>query len=118
MPSLTITGFATETTSGRAGMSAIGDIASILEKIPIWKRLTALPAEFEALKARIAALEEEVQKRPSLEQCAICNTGNSKVTGVRPHPQLGPVGVQERTLQCDNPACKHSEKRLYDPNKK
>jgi hypothetical protein len=96
-------------------MSAIGDIASLLEKIPIWKRLTALPDEVKALQARVSALETEIQKRPSLEACPICGTGNLKVTAVRPHPQLGDVGIQERTVKCDNPACGHTEDRIHDP---
>ena len=42
-------------------MSTIGDIVSLLEKIPIWKRLKALPDEFDALKAKVAALESELK---------------------------------------------------------
>jgi hypothetical protein len=96
-------------------MSAIGDIAALLEKIPIWKRLTALPAQFDALQARVVALESEIAKRPSLESCPICNSGNLRVTHVRAHPTLGAVGVQERTMKCDNPACGHTENRIHDP---
>jgi hypothetical protein len=97
-------------------MSTIGDIVSLLEKIPIWKRLKALPDEFDALKAKVAALESELKKRPSLETCPICETGNLKVTNVTPHGHLGDLGIQNRTLKCDNPACGHSETRIHDPN--
>jgi|NGEPerStandDraft_6_1074524.scaffolds.fasta_scaffold21736_3 hypothetical protein len=96
-------------------MSTLGDIVSLLEKIPIWKRLKTLPEQFDALQARVAVLESEIAKRPSLEQCPICNSGNLKVTAVSPHPTLGSVGVQERLMTCDNPACGHKEKRLHDP---
>jgi hypothetical protein len=97
-------------------MSAIGDIAALLEKIPIWKRLKALPEQVDALQARLAALENEIAKRPSLETCPICNSGNLKVVSVNPHPTLGKVGIQERSLKCDNVACGHTEKRLHDPS--
>lgn len=96
-------------------MSAIGDIASLLEKIPIWKRLKALPEQFDALQVRVAALENEIAKRPSLEECPICGTGKLKVTHVGPHPRMGAVGLQERTLKCDNPSCAHTERRMHDP---
>lgn len=98
-------------------MSAIGDIVAILEKVPIWKRLKALPEKVDALESRIAALEAEISKRPSLETCPVCNSGKLKVTAVRPHAELGPVGLQERTLKCDNATCGHTEKRMHDPNK-
>jgi hypothetical protein len=96
-------------------MSAIGDITKILEKIPLWKRLGELPAQVDAIQARVTALEEELKKRPPLEKCPICSSGDMKVTAVHPHPQLGAVGVQERTLRCDNSACGHTEKRIHDP---
>jgi hypothetical protein len=94
-------------------MSAIGDITTLLDRIPMWKRLAALPAEVEALRARVAALEEEVRKRPSVEQCPICEGGILKITTVRPDPIMGVLGVQERTIKCDK--CGHTEKRQHDP---
>jgi hypothetical protein len=96
-------------------MSAIGDITKILEKIPLWKRLGELPEQVDALQARVAALEAELQKRPSLERCPICSAGDLKVTSVNPHPTLGAVGIQERTMRCDNADCGHTEKRIHDP---
>lgn len=39
----TLVGINAVTNPGELEMSAIGDIASILEKIPIWKRLKTLP---------------------------------------------------------------------------
>jgi hypothetical protein len=96
-------------------MSTIGDIVGLLEKIPTWKRLKALPDQFEALQVRVAALEAEIQKRPPLEACPLCGSGNLKVTSVKPHPSFGPVGIQERVVKCDNPNCNHTEKRIHDP---
>ncbi len=96
-------------------MSAIGDALKVLDQIPIWKQLKELPAKVGALQAKVTALEEEVHKRPSIEQCPVCGVGNFKVIAVNPHPKLGMVGVQERTMKCDNPTCGHTEKRIYDP---
>ena len=97
-------------------MSTLGDIVSLLEKIPIWRRLKALPDEFDALKERVAALEIEIKKRPSLESCPICETGHLKVTKVTPHGHLGDLGIQNRFYKCDNPNCAHTETRIHDPS--
>ncbi len=100
-------------------MSAIADVAKLLEQIPIWKRLKGMPAEIEGLQARVAALEALVKTRPAAETCPLCNSGSLKVTSVKPHPIFGDVGgLQERTMKCDNSSCGHTETREYDPNKR
>jgi hypothetical protein len=103
-------------------MSVISDLDKLLDKIPLWKRLQEIPkhfdelkAEFQELKTYVASLEAEIRKRPPAEQCPICKTGNLNVIHTRPHPTLGPVGVQERTVKCDNSSCGHTEKRRHDP---
>ncbi len=58
---------------------------------------------------------EEDRARAALERCPICTSGRLKVVKVGPHPQMGAVGLQQRTLKCDNPACSHSEARMHDP---
>ncbi|MAS05276.1 MAG: hypothetical protein CL534_11400 [Ahrensia sp.] len=63
----------------------------------------------------IRALEAKIEAMSSGEGCVICNQGRLKVTSVQAHPEFGVVGVQERTLKCDN--CGHTEKRMFDPNK-
>ncbi len=41
-------------------MGLLEDILLALERIPIWKRVKALPDEVEALKARIKVLEDRM----------------------------------------------------------
>lgn len=53
-------------------MAGLSDILSLLDKIPIWKRLTELPAKVEELEKRISALEE----RPLLPICPSCGVGH------------------------------------------
>ena len=60
-------------------------------------------------------MTEQDRIRAALEPCVICGSGKLKVTRVGPHPQMGAVGLQERTLTCDNPDCKFTEKRMHDP---
>jgi len=75
-------------------------------------------------EARVSLAEKEAElvelrKRLSIatsgENCPVCQIGSLKVTAVRPHPTLGEVGVQERDLECSNDACRHRERRPYDP---
>jgi hypothetical protein len=56
--------------------------------------------------------------RAALEPCAICGTGRLKVVKIGEHPVMGPVGLQEKTLTCDNSECRHTEKRMHDPMKR
>ena len=58
---------------------------------------------------------EEDRARAALEPCPICSKGRLKVTKVSPHPVMGDVGLQEKTLKCDDPACGHTESRMHDP---
>jgi hypothetical protein len=97
-------------------MSAIADVAKLLEQIPIWKRLKAMPVEIESLQARVVALEALVKARPAPEACPICGVGALKVTAVHAHRQFGDMGLQERAMKCDSEACGHTETRLHDPN--
>ena len=65
---------------------------------------------------RIAELEGVIEEIRSGETCPICQKGQLKVTGSRPHPHFGTFGHQERTLTCTNIDCGHSEKRKFDPS--
>jgi len=62
---------------------------------------------------QIKQLEDKITSLTSGEICPICNSGRLKVISVHAHPQLGSVGVQERTLKCDG--CPHTERRIHDP---
>ena len=61
--------------------------------------------------------EDPKQKaRAALEDCPICRIGKLAVVAVGPDPTFGRVGLQQRTLKCDNKECGHTEKRQHDPN--
>lgn len=49
----------------------IGDVLAILDRIPIWKRVKALPDKIDALERRLAILEE----KPKLPICEACGEG-------------------------------------------
>jgi hypothetical protein len=62
---------------------------------------------------KIRQPEEKISTLTSGESCPICSEGRMKIVLSRGHPQLGRLGVQERTLKCDK--CEHTEKRMFDP---
>lgn len=96
-------------------MGMIEDIMKALERIPAWKRISALPAEVDALTARIAALEQKLGPQ-SGKQCPICNEFALKVIASAAHPDFGFAGVQQDTMKCSK--CGHQEVRSRDPAKK
>ena len=49
----------------------IGDALSILDRIPIWKRVKELPDKVAAIEKRLAALEA----KPNLPICEACGEG-------------------------------------------
>ena len=95
-------------------MGMIGDIMEALDRVPIWKRVTALPEEVEALKKRIEALEAKLAPATG-EQCPICRAPQFKVISSAPDPQFAFAGVQRDQMKCS--ACGHSESRQRRPPK-
>lgn len=95
-------------------MGILEDVMKALERIPAWKRVSALPEEVDELKKRIAALEAKLGPA-SGEQCPICRAPTLKVISSAPDPDFGFAGVQLDKMKCD--ACGHSESRQRDPSK-
>lgn len=52
----------------------IGDALSILDRVPIWRRVKELPDKVEALEKRISALEA----KPKLPICEACGEGSMR----------------------------------------
>jgi hypothetical protein len=92
-------------------MGLLEDLHKTLERIPGWKRIVALPAEVDALKARIAALEAKLSG-PSAQQCPVCRAPGFAVIASAPHLHFGELGTKVDTLRC--PSCGHQEERLRD----
>lgn len=95
-------------------MGMIEDIMKALERIPAWKRVSALPSEVDALKARIATLEAKLSPATG-EQCPICRAPALKIISSSPHPDFGFAGLKLDTMKCNS--CGHQETRERDPSK-
>lgn len=65
--------------------------------------------------AEIAELKRKLDAATSGEMCPVCRGGRLKTERVVPHPSFGRQGLQEKHLSCENPECRHSEKRMHDP---
>ncbi|AJY17842.1 hypothetical protein L0Z13_08515 [Burkholderia multivorans] len=92
-------------------MGLLEDIMKTLERVPGWKRISGAPAEIDALKARVAALEAKLA--PGGQMCPLCNEPAMKVTASIPHPEFDFAGVKLDTLRCS--ACGHEETRQREP---
>lgn len=79
----------------------MGDILSLLDRIPIWKRVKELPDKVEALEKRIAAMEA----KPKLPICEACGEGfmrrqpDEPMTGS--FARLSGAGVFLMVYKCD-----------------
>jgi hypothetical protein len=81
-------------------MISASDIVKLLDQIPVWKSLKALPARLAALEARVAALENTPPQPEHLLRCEICGKP-AKVTNVRPHEVFDFAGRKVRTVTCE-----------------
>ncbi|MGF3022687.1 ABC transporter C-terminal domain-containing protein [Methylobacterium aquaticum] len=92
---------------------SVGDIIKLLDQIPIWKTVSALPKQVKALEERVAVLEEQLKKpAPANDPCPLCGEP-MKITKVSPHRTFGRLGIQNRQHTCS--ACGHNEERRHDP---
>ena len=65
---------------------------------------TADAERIRELEARVAELERKLRARQAVEACPVCGKGAFRVTQVN-------LAAHKRTLQCDNAACGHVERR-------
>ena len=92
-------------------MVSVSDILAILDKVPLWKSLKALPARMDALEKRLAALEgmgNAVPGRP----CPDCGAKALRRTSSVPHPTFHMLGTQLETWTCQ--ACGGTDKISSD----
>lgn len=89
-------------------MGMIEDVMKALERIPLWKRVSALPERTEQLEARVAALEAKLKGKPGL-LCPVCNAPEFVRVVSTQDPTFGVFGVKSDSYRCA--ACGHSEDR-------
>lgn len=92
-------------------MGMIEDVMKALERIPLWKRVSAMPDRIDALEKRIAALEQKLTGG-SGQLCPLCDSPRFKRVKSEPAGIFGGLGVMADTYQCQD--CQHSEQRQRD----
>jgi len=85
----------------------------LLDQIPIWKDLRALPKRVAELEARLAALEKKPTVASHIGTCATCGAP-ARIVDVRDHPIFGEMGMKLRTVECENG---HRQDYRWDPSK-
>jgi hypothetical protein len=86
----------------------IRDITDLLDRIPIWKKLKALPDQLEQLQARVAALEARLSDATG-DVCPKCRQPRFDLVDSGPDKTFGDLGVQSRTYRCSS--CGFEEKK-------
>lgn len=95
-------------------MGILEDVMKALERIPVWKRLTALPNEVEALQKRVAALEAKLGPKTG-QPCPMCDERTMKVVSTEDHPEFAFAGLKLDHMRCES--CGHEETWERDPSK-
>lgn len=93
-------------------MGMLEDMLKALERIPIWKRVAALPERHDSLEARVKALEEKLAG-PRADECPVCGARAFKRVGSKPHRAMGDLGVMDDQYMCAE--CNHEERRVRAP---
>jgi hypothetical protein len=96
-------------------MISVSDILKILDSIPIWKSVKALPDRMKELEGRVERLEKALAAPPrkSGPACPVCDAP-MKVTKVEEDPIFGKLGAQRHHYACT--ACDHTESRKINPS--
>jgi DNA-directed RNA polymerase subunit M/transcription elongation factor TFIIS len=91
-------------------MVSVSDLLTLLDKVPVWKRIKELPDRIVKLESRVSELEGKLGKPLSKDACPKCGERQFFVEHSR---TVGAVGLQERIYKCR--ACEFVEKRREKP---
>lgn len=91
-------------------MFSVSDILKLLDQIPIWRSLKALPERVVALEQRVSKLEAELERRPPAEVCPLCHR-EMKLSAVETHWS---GDVEFHTYQCTTEGCGHKRTKRVD----
>ncbi len=94
-------------------MLSVSDILKLLEQIPAWKTVKALPGRVEAVERRLNELEGKPKRADHLHTCETCGKP-ARVTEIQDHPTLGTFGVKIRRVTCEDG---HAIDYMWDPAK-
>lgn len=81
-------------------MFSLSDLVKLLEQVPVWKKMAAMPNEIEALKRRIELLERSANRVPQGDECPRCHGLSFGLDRTEPDPTFRALGVQRHYYRC------------------
>jgi hypothetical protein len=94
-------------------------IQGVREQVGTSQPVSLIVAEFgrlvalvERLNQRMEVLEAELVPLHRSRKCPCCHRLCLAVVATRPHPELGPEGIEQHDVRC---SCGYEASRLYDP---
>ena len=90
-------------------MGSVSDIVDLLDQVPEWKALRALPARVEALEKQVAALSAKKDKPTT--PCPTCGA-SMDVKDTKPAPLGATFGKELWLWKCSDAACTQKERWL------
>jgi hypothetical protein len=94
-------------------MGLLEDVLRALERIPAWKRVHGMPAEVEALRARVEALERRLDPATG-DACPRCKAPTFRLMRTIPEPSpFGALGALQDQFECSS--CNYETVRNRDP---
>jgi hypothetical protein len=94
-------------------MGMLEDMLKALDRFPTWKRLQGIPDEVDALKEKLAALEEQLGGKSPADICRFCGERSARLYHVFPSTDL--KGNVRETWKCAAPGCGREDDRFYRP---
>lgn len=93
-------------------MVSVSDLLKILDSIPVWKALKALPERVTALEEKIVQLEAKnaLPSKVPGAPCKYCGNRSMRMVSSVPDPTFGALGANQEIWQCSD--CKQQEKKL------
>ncbi len=81
-------------------MISVSDFLKLLEKAPVWARISKLPDELDALRRRIELLEQSIARTPKADECPKCHGLAYGLDRSEPDPTFGDAGIQRHYYRC------------------
>jgi hypothetical protein len=92
-------------------MGMLEELNTLLERIPVWRQLVAMPERVAALEARLAAIEAQLAGSTGM-LCPMCNAPHFKRVATDTANPLRAIGFTTDVFQCGS--CGHREERHRD----
>jgi hypothetical protein len=99
-------------------MLSVSEVLRLLNQMPIWRAVTALPKRIAEIEDRLMVLERGSKAKaaeiPTALACPTCDA-RMKVVAESPHPEFGFAGMKLHEVSCEG--CNSISTRDFQPGK-